>query len=178
MLSFICVFGQLRWLPSWIVTLYFCLPFLLMSLAQVPSLRTIQQSGMNETPRGRKCIKKEKYWIDNSLECVEHNERVSLSTECSSSKKEITLVCFCDCTNEEQAKKSTILSWSIERTGGTLLLQWERSLFGLLKQHHRIKEWHNPFLEESGWILCHFRKVRVMYQEWQIDQKENYVETS
>ena len=58
---------------------------------------------------------------------MEHNERVSLSTECSSSKKEITLVCFCDCTNEEQAKKSTILSWSIERTGGTLLLQWERS---------------------------------------------------
>lgn len=73
------------------------------------------------------------------FKCVQHNERVSLRTECSSSKKEITLVCFCDCTNEEQAKKSKSL-WSTERTGGTLLLQWEGSLFGLLKQQHRIKE--------------------------------------
>lgn len=35
----------------------------------------------------------------------------------------------------------------IERKGSTFLLQWEESLFGLLKWQHRIQEWHHSFLE-------------------------------
>lgn len=99
------------------ITLYFCLPYLLMSLVWVPFLRTIQQSGMNETHKGKECWKKQKYWIDNSLEYMEHNERVSLSTKCSSRKEE-SIFCFCDYTNEEQAWKSTVPSLDHRKNWG------------------------------------------------------------
>ena len=149
-----------------------------MSLAQVPCLRTLQQSGMNETPRGRKCIKTEKYWRDNSLSVCSTMRGCHSEQNVRLVKKKSLLFVSVIVPMKNKPRNPQSSPWSTERTRGTLLLQWGGSLFGLLKQQHRIKEWHNPFLEESGWVLCHFRKMRVMHQEWQIDRKENYVETS
>lgn len=55
-------------------------------------------------------------------------------------EKEITLVCFCDYTNEESSQVNHSSTQPAERTRGTLLLQWEESLFELLKWQFRIKE--------------------------------------
>lgn len=93
-------------------------------------------------------------------------------------KKEVPLFVSVIAPVKNPAGRPTIPFLASKEKRGTFLLPWEKSLFGLLKQQFRIKEWHNSFLEESGWILCHFRKVRVMYQEWQTARKENYEETS